>query len=497
MSHPRTHPSRRFLLGTAALVATLGLAACSAPPPVGESSGGRGGGGGVELPKCPLDALKEAKGKVKVKLWYGGIVQPPVGVLTGLIKEFNASQDKIEITGDNQGVSYDRVLTQYENTAAKPKLLPQIIYLEDTTLGEMVDKGQVLPAESCMRADNYDKRQISAVARSAYSVDDVMYPGYVNVSTPVLYYNKVHFQKAGLDPNKPPTTIAEIAEYARKIKAAGVAPQPLSFKTDQWFFSTWLAGAGQDAVNNENGRAAAPTKANLASPTAIELMKALDAIKREGLMAAFPKTDKGIDHYLALVTQQSSMLIETSTASGTIAQALGGELDAGDAGEAGVDIGSIDLSKLDLVPGAGELPGLKAPGKVYASGGAFYILNQGSDAQQAASWEFLKFMLRPENAKRWHVQGGYLPVVKAVVTDPAVIKFHKDTLQGRLLAPAVDQLAVADPDYTSPLIGPYSQYTKALQGAMEKVFLENGDPEQALKTANAQVDKVLKDYNGG
>ena len=36
-----------------------------------------------------------------------------------------------------------------------------------------------------------------------YSVGGVLYPVPFNVSNPVLYYNKVAFRKAGLDPAKP------------------------------------------------------------------------------------------------------------------------------------------------------------------------------------------------------------------------------------------------------------------------------------------------------
>ena len=42
-----------------------------------------------------------------------------------------------------------------------------------------------------------------------------------NSSTPVLYYNKEAFKKAGLDPNKPPKTWPEVADYARKLVKVG------------------------------------------------------------------------------------------------------------------------------------------------------------------------------------------------------------------------------------------------------------------------------------
>jgi len=44
-------------------------------------------------------------------------------------------------------------------------------------------------------------------------------PLYADVSA--LFYNKDLFEKAGLDPNKPPTSLGEIREYADKITALG------------------------------------------------------------------------------------------------------------------------------------------------------------------------------------------------------------------------------------------------------------------------------------
>jgi len=51
--------------------------------------------------------------------------------------------------------------------------------------------------------------------------DDRIYgvPLYADVSA--LFYNKDLFEQAGLDPNKPPTSLAEIREYADKITALG------------------------------------------------------------------------------------------------------------------------------------------------------------------------------------------------------------------------------------------------------------------------------------
>lgn len=501
--HPssRSAPRHRFRRSGIALVAVGGLilAACGSPPTSGGDGGGReaSGDGDRELPECPLDALEKADGPVEIDLWYGGLGGETQTTMEEMASGFNASQDEVVVKANNQGQSYEEVLRKYEGASATPNQLPQVIYLEDTTLGQMVDKGQVLPAEACMEAADYDPTQILPAARSAFSVDDVLYPGYMNVSTPILYYNKTIFAKAGLDPDDPPGTMEEVREAAKTIKDAGLADKPLSFKVNRWFLENWLSGVGQDLVNNDNGRSEPATEAAFNTPEAVDLLTELQEMNDEGLLNAFASTEGSIDHFLALVppangNPSSAMLVETSTASTTISAVVEGQITAA---EAGIDFDESVVDKSAIVPGAGPYPGLEAPGKVNAGGGGFFILNTASDEQQAASWKFLEFMLQPENAKTWHTQGGYLPIVKSVLDEPDVQEYWETTLSGVLVKPSVDQLRDADPDQSGPLIGPYVPVTDAVQGAMERVLLNGADPQTELDKAESEVDKVFDDYN--
>jgi sn-glycerol 3-phosphate transport system substrate-binding protein len=490
--------SRRRAPRALVAAAALGLvaAACGAPPSSGNENGGRDGAEGKKLPECPVKAIEDAKGTTNVNLWYGGLGGSPGKTLENMTKSFNASNGLgIKVTANNQGSAYEETLRKYEQTAPTPKQLPQIIYLEDTALGEMVDRGQVIPAQSCMEADGYDMRQISQAALDAFSVDGVLYPGYLNVSTPVLYYNQVAFQKAGLDPKNPPRTLEEVRKAAEVLKAKGVAETPLSFKNDRWFFETWLAGMGQTVVNNDNGRKAAPTKATFNTPEALKLLQFFQQMKKDGLVLPFARTEGSIDQYLAVVQGKAAMLVETSTASSTIRDALGGKITAEDAG---INFDSSLVDTATLVPGSAQLPGVDNTGQIYASGGAFYILNTGTKAQQAAAWKFLRFMLEPKNAYEWHTNGGYLPVVKKALTDPRITSFWQHDVAGQMLKNAVDQLysptLAAKP---GPVVGPYQDYAKTIDTMLNNVMLDGADPAKELAKAEADATKVLQDYNGG
>ena len=291
----------------------------------------------------------------------------------------------------------------------------------------------------------------------------------------------------------PPTTLDELYEQAVALRDAGVSSKPFSFKATRWFFETWMTGVGVEIVNENDGRDGLATEATFATAEAEELMEFLVKLNDEGLLNVFANVEGGIDQYLALITQESSMLLETSTASTTIRDALAGTITAEQAG-AGFDASSMDLSL--LVPGTGQFPGIEAPGRVFPSGGAFYILNTSEPEEQAGSWSFLEFMLQPSNAQLWHLSGGYLPVVKAVQDQPEIEAYWTDDLAGVLLQPAVEQLGDADPDQTGPLIGPYPDASDAIQGAMEGILLDGQDPATALQEAQDSLTTSLERYGG-
>jgi sn-glycerol 3-phosphate transport system substrate-binding protein len=490
---PRLRRRRGVLavLAAAAMVAT----ACSDPPTSGGSGDVvAGGGDDAALPDCPLDALEGVDGPVEITLWYGGLGGSAKAAMEEQVTAFNASQSEIVLNASDQGASYEEVYRKFTSAAsAGTDQLPDLIYLEDTQLQSIADSGLMLPAQSCMEAADYDLTQLEPAARSKYSVGSVLYPGYMNVSTPVLYFNKAHFAQAGLDPANPPDTLQEMHEAARTLKETGVSDKPFSFRASRWYFETWLTGIGGEIVNNDDGRSGLATEATFATPEADDLMATLTQMNDEGLLNVFAATEGGIDQFLALVTQDSSMLVETSTASTTIRDALSGSVSAEEAG-VDFDTSSVDLSV--LVPGTGAFPGIDAAGRVFPSGGAFYILNTSEPEQQAASWRFLEFMLDPANAKTWLFSGGYLPVVKAVNDDPEVQAFWTDDLAGVLLLPAVEQLGGADPDQPGPLIGPYPDEGAAVEAAMEAILLEGADIGPTLSDAQDTVTESLQRYAG-
>jgi ABC-type glycerol-3-phosphate transport system substrate-binding protein len=80
---------------------------------------------------------------------------------------------------------------------------------------------------------------------SYYTYKGKLYGSGVADETRMLYYNKDLFKKAGLDPNTPPTTWAEVEKDAQALKSTGkvpwAAPMSNQYVTVQTFMSVYLS----------------------------------------------------------------------------------------------------------------------------------------------------------------------------------------------------------------------------------------------------------------
>ena len=165
-----------------------------------------------------------AKAQTEIQWWHamGGELGQK---LEKIATDFNASQSDYKVVPTYKG-NYTETLTA-AIAAFRAKQPPHIVQVFEVGTGSMMAaKGAVYPVYQLM-ADtgaNFDpSAYLSAVTGYYTDTDGNMLSMPFNSSTPVLYYNKNAFEKAGLDPNSPPKTWPELAEASRKIIAAGSA----------------------------------------------------------------------------------------------------------------------------------------------------------------------------------------------------------------------------------------------------------------------------------
>ncbi len=443
-----------------------------------------------ELPPCPLEALDEASGPVEVVVWHSQTAEPG-DTLVALTERYNAAQDRVEVRLESQGASYTELKRKFQ--AALPSGdLPALIVFDDTSTQEMVDSGVVLPGQSCFEAAGVSLDEFAPVATSYYRVDGTFWPVTANLGGVLLYYNRDHFKLAGLDPDDPPTTLAEMRAAAEAIKAAGVADTPVVHELSSWKTEFWLTGAGAPIVDNDNGRGAGTTSAGQLSdnPRALELFTWFDDMVADGLLAAVPAADGQIDQYLALATQNASMLVETSSAATSIEVFLGG----GDVNVDGLDDDAPSASGLDIA--AAAFPGI-VPGHATQMGGAaWYLMNTAAPEVQAAAWDYITFLNSTESQIELLTGGSYIPFRTSALDEPAAVDFFGASLSGGWLEVAARQIDDIDPAFPGPLIGPYDpDVREAIERAQDGLLFGDASPQEALDQAQDEIDAALELYN--
>ena len=98
----------------------------------------------------------------------------------------------------------------------------------------MIDSGWVIPMQQLIDADGYDISKIEPNIAAYYTVDDTLYSMPFNSSTPILYYNKDMFDKAGI--TEVPTSLEGMKDIADDLTSKGGAGEAISLGMYGWFF---------------------------------------------------------------------------------------------------------------------------------------------------------------------------------------------------------------------------------------------------------------------
>ncbi len=473
------------------LVAVLAAGALLAAACGDDGGGGGGDAAGGDLPGCPIQALEDATGPVEVVLWHF-LSAKTEEALQQIAADYNASQSKVQVRVESQGTNNDELFAKYR-AGVDSGDLPSIAVVDDTVTQQMIDSGTVLPAQSCVDATGYDMSDFVQGGKDYYTIDGVLYPSSLNLSSALLYYNKNHFRRAGLDAETTPQTLAEVRTYAEQIKAAGVVETPVVLKVSPPILEMWLTGAGQAVVDNDNGRGPGQTtEAVFDTDTTVGLYTWVKGMVDDGLLEAVADTPGQINHYLALAQGNGSMTIETSTAATSVEAFLAGDTSVAE--DSGADAGAVDLSALDI--GAARVPGIDAVGRIAMGGGAWYITNTTPPEVQAAAWDFMVYFNSLDSQVTWNLIGSYLPYRTSAADDPRVQERWTTTLAGQWLAIAYDELLNGiDPDFPGPLMGPYEQFRQSLRDSVDEVIFRGAAPADAVTQAAEDTTAALQQYN--
>ena len=287
-------------------------------------------------------------------------------------------------------------------------------------------------------------------------IDGKTYGLAYTFSTPILYINATLFKAAGLDPDQPPKTWAD-------VKAAALAIQDKTGKAG-FFAGAYGPADGtfvyQAILMSNGGKVRDGDTLTFASPEGIEAVKMLRNL-----------TDSGAQPHLDVASPSDvmaagnlGMFLYTSAVQSTYSKSSAGKWDL----------------RVAPMPSFGDKP--TAPTN---SGSALFILSK-DPIKQRASFELLKSLTSKEGYTIITSKIGYLPLRLDIVDDPNYL--GPWTKEHPLIRPNLEQLARLTPNVAFG--GPnYRQVENMMKDAMVQAVFGKDDVTQVLTTAqtNAQA----------
>ncbi|WP_127508327.1 ABC transporter substrate-binding protein [Paenibacillus humicus] len=440
--------ARKTMTAAMSILLSAALAACGTG---GDNKGTAEAEGGSNAAAAGSAA---SEGKITIRYWYafGDKIEE---AKQHLVKEFNASQDRIEVVAEHQG-NYDDLHAKVQAAFAAGHA-PAVTDLEIASTGVFARSGML--EELTAYADR-DKDQLQlddfnpGLMGNAY-VDGKLYGLPFMRSTPILYKNVTMLKDAGLDPQGPKTW-DELEQYARVLKEKG--KNGMTVPADIWFYEALVAQSGGRMLS-EDGKKAAFNSPEGVAP--VEFWKKLVA---EGLIK-IPVGDE---------------------AGATADKDWANQLSAFKFGSTAGVTGSLEIAKgngFELE--TAFMPANKSYG-VPTGGCQLVITSKSSGEEKEAAWEFLKWMTSKENTIYQHKHVGYLPTRVSAVQSEELQTHFKEYPQFKV---AVDQLQYARP---RPMENGYPEVARIVRTAIEKAILDpKTTPQAAMDDAAKKADKLL------
>ncbi len=457
---------RRFMVlaSTVLFIAS----ACGGGAPGAAPAGGGGEAAGVKVP------AKDLAPASKIVFWHAmsGVNGDAVA---RIVKDFNASQNKITVEAIFQG-TYDDALAKL-NTALSSNSGPAIMQVFDIGQRFMVDSGEVIQMQGFVDRDKFDTSDFEPAVLNYYKVQDKLYSMPFNSSSAILYYNKEAFKEVGLDPEKPPATFDEVLDYAKKLtkKDAGGATVRYGFGPSiyGWLFEQWLAVSGGFFADNGNGRDAKATKVLFNDEKGKTI---LDWWKAGFDSGAF--YNPGVDNdgaANAFNAGKTAMYVESTARLR----------------------GHINSTAGKFTVGTGRYPkpnNAPADGGNIIGGASVYIMSGRPDAEQQAAWEFVKFISSSAVQAQWQADTGYYPIRKAAYNEGPSKEWATKYPQ---FLTAVDQIRTAPQNRKTngAVLGVFAEARRRIQTAIESVLLGKSSTQAALDGAAADMNAAIEKYN--
>lgn len=411
-----------------------------------------------------------AHAATEIELWHAmpGALGEEV---EGLARRFNASQREARLKAVYQGgydQTYSRALAAHF-TGKGPHLV-QVYEAGSASLlgwrGAIRPAWQVM-ADASVRLDS--ATLVPAVASTFSDASGRLLALPFNSATPILYYNKEAFARAGLDPEKPPRTWYEMVNVLGALIESGMT---CGYAT-AW--PSWVLLENMSLWHNQSfatrGNGLGGTDARLVFNTHL-MMRFIAMLSSWSKSGYFTYTGRGDEAEARFASGECGVLTSSSAAQERIAR------------EAKFPFGASYLPYFDDVPGA--------PQNTVAGGAGLWVFGGKTQAEYRAVAKFFSFLLRSDVQADWHQRTGYLPLTTAARDLARKAGFYQRRPGHEIALRQLD--AAPTPGSRGIRLGDYRWIRPILEEELEAVWAQTRTPKEALDRAAERGNELLQRF---
>lgn len=384
--------------------------------------------------------------------------------------DFNESQSDYTLKPVYKG-NYTETMTA-AIAAFRAKQQPHIVQVfEVGTATMMAAEGAIYPVYQLLTdaGETFDPSAYLPSVTGYYTdTEGNMLSMPFNSSTPVLYYNKDLFAKAGIE--EPPQTWPELGEAAKKLQEAGV---PCGFTTG---WQSWVQIENFSAWHNvplgtqANGFAGTDTEFTFNGPAQVKHIQQLADWQQEKIFDyGGRRSDSGPKFY----SGECAMYMNSSAAY------------AGVRDNTDFDFGVAMLPYWPDVEGA--------PQNTIIGGATLWVLQGHEPEDYKGVAKFFSYLSSPEVQADWHQFSGYLPITTAAADLTAEQGFYEANPGTDV---AIKQMTLNEPTENSKGLrfGNFVQVRDIINEELEAVWAGDKTAQEALDTAVERGNELLRRF---
>ncbi|MGG6177934.1 sn-glycerol 3-phosphate transport system substrate-binding protein [Pantoea allii] len=315
-----------------------------------------------------------------------------------------------------------------------------------------------------------EKQFVPAVAGYYSNAQGQLISQPFNSSTPVLYYNKDAFKKAGLNPEQAPKTWQELAKDAAALRKSGMSCGYASGWQGWIQIENFSAWNGLPVATKNNGFDGTDAVLEFNKPAQVRHIQLLEDMNKKGDFTYFGRKDESTAKFY---NGDCGM---TTASSGSLA-------DIRHYAKFNYGVG--------MMPYDADIP--NAPQNAIIGGASLWVM-KGKDANTyKGAAEFMKFLTEPKIAAEWHQKTGYLPITTAAYELTKKEGFYEKNPGADI---AIRQMMNKPPlPYTKGMrLGNMPQIRTILDEELEGVWTGKQSPQAALDSAVKRGNELLRRF---